>query len=166
MTDTRDLPHPLIRPIRHRQLACESGQSLVELALTLPILLALILGAAEVGRIAYASIEIANAARAGAGFAVQNSVYPYDTTDITAAVAQEAPDLTSVQALATPACYCSSGGSFVCADVNSTTCASTDHYEDFVTVTVTGKMNTLFGVPGIPSSLTLTSSATMRLLED
>lgn len=150
---------------RHDRLSCEAGQSLVELALTLPLLLALLLGAAEVGRIAYASIEIANAARAGVGFAAQNPVFVYDNADIELAATQEAPDMTSVTAVPTQACYCSSGASFDC-QTGQSTCASTDHFQDFVTVTVTGKMKTLFGIPGIPSTLTLTSSATMRLEED
>jgi hypothetical protein len=43
----------------------ESGQALVEFALILPILIVLIFGAIEVGRICYVQITINNAARAG-----------------------------------------------------------------------------------------------------
>jgi Flp pilus assembly protein TadG len=44
----------------------EKGQSLVELALLTPILLLLVVGIVEMGRYATLSIEVANAARAGA----------------------------------------------------------------------------------------------------
>src|SRR5579875_2136007 len=51
------------------QLHDEYGQGMVELALCLPLFLLLILGAAEIGSIAWDSIEINNAAHAGAQFA-------------------------------------------------------------------------------------------------
>lgn len=50
----------------------ESGQSLVELALVLPVLLLIVLGVADLGRAFYYSTAIANAARAGAVYAALN----------------------------------------------------------------------------------------------
>src|ERR1700688_1288841 len=50
----------------------ESGQSLVEVALMLPFLLLLVLGVIEIGRYAYVSILVANAARAGAAYGSQS----------------------------------------------------------------------------------------------
>jgi Flp pilus assembly protein TadG len=44
----------------------ERGQSLVELALLLPILLTIVLGATDVGRLFFAYTALANAAREGA----------------------------------------------------------------------------------------------------
>ena len=55
---------PAARPKRmnlHRQ----SGQALVEMAFVVPLLLLLALGVIEVGRYAYISILVGNAARAG-----------------------------------------------------------------------------------------------------
>jgi len=43
----------------------EHGQALVEMALVLPLLLLLIFGVIEMGRIGYAYITVSNAARAG-----------------------------------------------------------------------------------------------------
>lgn len=43
----------------------ENGQALVEMALILPILIILIFGSIEIGRICFAQITINNAARAG-----------------------------------------------------------------------------------------------------
>lgn len=43
----------------------ENGQALVEMALILPILIILIFGAVEIGRICFVQISINNAARAG-----------------------------------------------------------------------------------------------------
>jgi len=41
----------------------DKGQAFVELALVMPMLILLILGGIEIGRLAYADIEISNAAR-------------------------------------------------------------------------------------------------------
>jgi Flp pilus assembly protein TadG len=45
-------------------LRSDRGDSLVELALLLPILTMLLVGTVDLGRLAYMSIEVANAARA------------------------------------------------------------------------------------------------------
>ena len=50
----------------------DEGQSLVELALALPILLLLLLGLADFGRAFYYTTIISNAARAGAAYLSQN----------------------------------------------------------------------------------------------
>jgi Flp pilus assembly protein TadG len=57
---------------RHRRRHRSRGQSLVELALILPVLMLLLAAALDLGRIFYAQITIANAAREGAIEAQQN----------------------------------------------------------------------------------------------
>jgi Flp pilus assembly protein TadG len=49
-----------------RSSSGKSGQSLVEVALTLPVLLILFLGIAETGYWLFAHVQVSNAARAGA----------------------------------------------------------------------------------------------------
>ena len=63
--------------VRARVLCAEGarydeGQSLVELALALPLLLLILLGLADFGRAFYYTTIIANAARAGAAYLSQN----------------------------------------------------------------------------------------------
>ena len=48
------------------------GAALVELALTTPLFLIMILGETELGRMAYYGIEVENAARAGASYGAVN----------------------------------------------------------------------------------------------
>jgi Flp pilus assembly protein TadG len=74
------------------------GQSLVEMALLLPILLVLVLGALEFGRLFYTKIVITNAAREGVYYL---SLNPTDYANGTAAAQAEAdnsgiPDITVV----------------------------------------------------------------------
>jgi hypothetical protein len=58
----------LIRASRRGQ----AGQALVELALTMPILVLLLIGAAELGLTIYAAIEVSNSARAAVQYATMN----------------------------------------------------------------------------------------------
>lgn len=53
----------------HRTFADQLGQSLVEFALVIPLLLVILLGVADLGRAFYYTSAIANAARAGAAYA-------------------------------------------------------------------------------------------------
>ncbi len=74
----------------------DKGQAFVELALVLPIFILLLVGAAEVGRIAFASIEVSNAARAGVSYGAQNHATASDTTGIQTAATQDETDLTAL----------------------------------------------------------------------
>ncbi|MGH2471847.1 MAG: TadE/TadG family type IV pilus assembly protein [Candidatus Limnocylindria bacterium] len=57
----------------------DRGQSLVEFALALPVLLLLLLGLADLGRAFYYTSAIANAARVGAEYAARATVNSPDT---------------------------------------------------------------------------------------
>ena len=65
----------------------QRGQSLVEMARMLPVLLVLIISGLEVGRLFYAKIVVTNAAREGAYYV---SLYPTDFANGTLAVQAEA----------------------------------------------------------------------------
>ena len=69
------------------------GQSLVEFALVLPILLILMLGILDFGRAIFAYNSVSNGARSGARVAIVNQ----DLGDITAAVEAEAYGLDGVE---------------------------------------------------------------------
>lgn len=58
--------------VRGESVQHDEGQSLVELALALPILLLILLGLADFGRAFYYTTIISNAARAGAAYLSQN----------------------------------------------------------------------------------------------
>jgi Flp pilus assembly protein TadG len=67
-------PSILLSPGR-RSPACERGQSLVELALLLPVILFVAMGVLDLGRAMYAYVAVSNAAQAGAEFAARNPTY-------------------------------------------------------------------------------------------
>lgn len=139
----------------------ESGNALVELALGLTICITLILGAAEFGRLAYAAIEISNAAHAGAEYGSQSRTYAADLANITTAATQNAPDVNGVTATASYFCLCSTGGASTCA----VTDCSTSRIVTYVQVNTTGTVDPQIYVPGLPKSYTITGKAVMRVAQ-
>jgi Flp pilus assembly protein TadG len=74
--DGETVGRPIVAPARGF-FARETGQSLVEIALALPILLLILLGLADLGRAFYYTTAVASAARQGAAYvAAQPSPYP------------------------------------------------------------------------------------------
>jgi hypothetical protein len=65
-----------------RPKAAESGQTLLEFALMLPFMMLLLLGIAEIGRAAFITITVTNAATAGAEYGSQNPADASDDTDM------------------------------------------------------------------------------------
>lgn len=142
----------------------QRGTALVEFAIVLPVLMLLLLGVVEAGRYAYFSILVGNAARAGVQYGAQNSVTAYDTAGMTAAA--QADGRNAIAALTvTPAnfCQCWNGSTGSAVDCSGT--CTTGHLLKYVSVTVSGKIDPLFQYPLLPSSLTVTQTATMELDE-
>lgn len=67
----------------------EDGQSLVELALTIPLLLLMLMGMAELAQICFVAINVSNAAKAAAQYAAQTSTTAGDTAGMLAAAQNE-----------------------------------------------------------------------------
>src|SRR3984893_12619093 len=95
----------------------ERGQSLVELAFVLPLLLLLLVGIIEIGRFAYYSILVANAARAGVQYGAQSLATAADIAGISAAGANDARGIVAPNTLtvsSTQRCGCSSAALGAC----------------------------------------------------
>ena len=71
----------------------ESGQSLVETALVVPILVLLLMGVIEFGYLGYYAIAVQNAAHAGAVYGMYNVSNAGSTSGIQAAARSEVPEL-------------------------------------------------------------------------
>jgi Flp pilus assembly protein TadG len=158
-----------VQSLRKKLLFRDSGQALVETALTLPLLVLILIGAAEFARIAYAAIEVSNAARAGAAYGASSIAAAADSSGIQTAAALDAGDLTStLTTTATTSGICSSGNS--CTGANST-CSNTDcstpgdHIETVVTVKTSVTFDPLIHLPGIPTTFTLKGQAVQKCLQ-
>jgi Flp pilus assembly protein TadG len=144
-----------------------SGQALIEVAIVAPVFFLLLMGSAELARIAYMAIEVANAARAAAQYASQNAGTMSDnqnnnaTSNGTAAAASnDAYNMTSLATTATIGYTCSDGTSAATSSTALPSCASGAVALPYVTVTTSAVFNPLIHIPGLPSSFTLSSSAT------
>jgi Flp pilus assembly protein TadG len=82
----------MVRPTRRERSnrTGPRGQSLVELALILPVLLLIVMFALDFGRAFYSWVTITNATRVGANFAASNPGDSYPNPDYTSAVQAEA----------------------------------------------------------------------------
>lgn len=120
------------------------GQSLVEFVLVVPVLLLLLLGTIEFGRLWGAKNLVITAAREGARLASLDADDATVTARVQALLDTEHLDLTSLQ-VTDPA-----------GPAGMRT----------VTVTVTSDVSTLFGIlPGLDDPTSLSSSVTMRFEE-
>ena len=149
--------------LQQRKLRGDAGQALVELALVVPLLTLIFIGAAEVGRIAYAAIEVNNAARAGVAYASQGHNQAADQPGITQAAMLDAPDVPGLTvAPPTYSCSCSTTGAAIPCATALTACPSPGINVVTVQVNTSATINTGINFPGIPSSITLNGQAIMN----
>src|SRR6185437_14527222 len=85
------------------------GQALVEFAVLLPLLLLLLLGVEETGRLAYTAIVARGAAHAGALYGAQSSITAADYNGMAAAARADAPSGFAMTAAASHVCTCGDG---------------------------------------------------------
>ena len=143
------------RKRRHAQ----AGNSLIEMAITVPLLILLALGGTDFPRVFYASVELKAAARAGAQYGSHSLITAADTDGMIAAARLDAPNLKDVSVTATQ-CTCRATPSVAtCAASQCTRGPNTT----LVTVVASAPFQTIAPYPGIPSSLVLTGRAVMEV---
>jgi Flp pilus assembly protein TadG len=154
--------------LRNR-LKGESGTSILELGLLTPILLFLLLGVIEIGRYAELSIQVTNAARAGAQYGAQNLATAADNNGIENAALNDA----NIRGLTvSPPSDGYLGGYVLCGCSNTgpngtcpATCSGNNYGIVYVQVNTSGTFKSLFSYPGIPSSITLTGTDQIRVAQ-
>lgn len=151
----------------------QAGGALVEFAICIPLLMLLLVGLIEIGRVAYFGIEVANAARAGA----QYGSLSYPTTGGSKMnVAASKDGQNTISSLTT-------SGRYVCACWNpvtgqsrptaptvaacSTACSTGGHLVTYAQVTVSGTIRALFNYSslGLPDHWDITRVATIRVTQ-
>jgi Flp pilus assembly protein TadG len=145
--------------VRRLGIKSDSGQAMVELAILLPVATMLLLGIAEIGRLANASIVVSHAARAGVQYAAQNRVTASSNTQIIQAAKADAPAFPNLTV--TPSHYCT------CADGTSSTCQPTDcsgsRIIEYVKVDTQTQLPSMFGYYKFPKSYTVKGEKIMRV---
>jgi Flp pilus assembly protein TadG len=159
-----------------------AGQSLVEVAFITPVLLLLALGVIELGRYMYAGILIGNAARAGASYGVRApgdgpgivtaACGDFGTSMPGASCSGSSGSGNHLQITSTQTCGCDNAGTIATLHTGASYCdavpaadmaACTGHWTAMINVQASGSFNALFHYPGIPTPITITRTATMRV---
>ncbi len=159
-----------------RRCSQVGGQALVEFAVVLPLLLALALGVIEMGRYAYIGILVGNAARAGAAYGSEHlanaSTDPAVKAKVQAAAVNDFQNngQTGLNVASNATCGCDSGGTIASDTVGNCdpggtppTCPTGAHWVVTIHVTASGTFTSLFGYPGIPASINVSRTASMRV---
>lgn len=150
----------------------QSGQALIELALVLPMLLFLLIGVIEIARYAYINILVGNAAHAGAMYGAQAlSKAIVNNPDIVTAArndfASNGFNPTTLTVDSSRTCGCDVGGT-----VSVDTAANCEpnppppclgNWAVTIHVTAHNNFSGLFNYPGLPATLNMSSTASMRV---
>jgi Flp pilus assembly protein TadG len=156
-----------------KQLGRESGNASLELALALSMFGApLMLGTSEAAFMIYDSIEVSNAAHAGAMYGMISSTLASDTSGIQRAAQGEAADFGN-NLTVTPTVYyaCSNavtGTQYSTESAASAVCPGnnpSNHYLEFVQVASSISVTSPVQMPGLPKTWTLNGSSTMEVQE-
>lgn len=151
-------------------VSAERGSALLETALLLSFLGApLFIGTADLASVIYDSIEVSNAAHAGAVYGMMSATYASDASGIETAAQSEAADFGS-NLTVTPTVYwaCSSaqGGTQYSTQTAATTaCTGSSHPLEFLQVVANVAATPPVHFPLLPSTFNLVSTSVIEVEE-
>jgi len=137
----------------------EAGQSLVEVAISLPLLLLLLLGAMEFGQLYYVAIEVTNAAHAGAQYGAQNKITASDNAGMQSLALADGVNVSGLSATTSHYCSCSNGLSSTCQPTDCTGALILEYVEVDTSATTTPRVH----FPGSPTTFTTKGKAILRV---
>jgi Flp pilus assembly protein TadG len=154
------------------RLECKSatGAAIVELVVTMPVLVLILVGAADFARVFYASMALTDSARAAVQWASASPTNAKSTSAVSA-IATTAATAAGVSVSAGTVCTyecvlntnASTRKSLTACSATAPTCdAKTEHLEITVAVTVTNSFSAISPYPGIPRPVALSRTVTMR----
>ena len=133
---------------------------MAEFAVAFPVLVLLLIGAADFGRFCFTSIAVANAARAGAEWGAQDTGKAFGTsTDIPDFAKYDGAEAGSITVVAQAFCKCPDESTVVC----STNCAGYGPPRGFIEVTASKTVNLILPYPGVPNNILIVRKATFRV---
>ncbi len=144
--------------MRGFKLAERRGTATVEMAVILPLLILLVLGATDLGRVFYDAIAVANAARAGLSYGALDVSKSKDTSTISQIASKDAEFIGGVTINVSRFCECDDTS---VVDCETGTCDEGSS-KIYLQVQAEKTYNTILPYPGIPSSVLITRDAYMR----
>ena len=131
---------------------------MLELALVMPVLVLLLVGAVDFGQAYYVGIEVASAAAAGTSYGVTNTT---DVAGMASAAILDAADVPKMTATATWGCECSDGTSATVSCTVKPTCSV--NLVNYVDVSTAVTYAPILVYPAIASSFLLKGHSRMRV---
>jgi len=144
-----------------RWLLDEKGTAGIEFGLIATFLFLLLLGLVDFGMGYWEQVQVGNAARAGAQYAIFNG---WNSSGITTAVTS-ATSLASISATPAPSqsCGCPSATTGITSATCGTNCTGGGLAGTYVTVHAQASYSSIFSYPGLANPLTLSASMTVRM---
>lgn len=133
------------------------GVATAEMALLLPLMVMLLLGVIDFGRIFYEAVTVVSAARAGVSYGSLRENLSQDTARIKQLSEEDAQNLDEISVTVKRFCECADGSLVSCSSV----CADGPSLV-YVKVTAEKTFRTLISYPGIPDPITIRRIAYMR----
>jgi Flp pilus assembly protein TadG len=142
----------------HRARRSEQGSATIEMAILTPLLLLLLLGASDFARIYRTQMALGSAAYSAAQYGARSKLSSGDIAGMIDKAKKNAKNIANPTASAARSCKCG-GGTSSCASV----CANGSAPEIYVEVAVSSTFETALKYPGIPTSIPLSQTSTMRV---
>jgi len=156
-------------------LCDESGNALIELAMIFTFLgIPMLWGTSQMGVLVYDSIEVSNAANAGAVYGAKDTTHAANTAGITTAAQADATDFpranmgnSALTVTSNYFYYCANavGGANPKLSTNASCGAAGTSNEtmEFVQVTTSATVTPILKFPGVPSSYTVRGNAVLTV---
>jgi Flp pilus assembly protein TadG len=142
--------------------SCASAQSMVELALMMPVLVLLLVVVTDMARAYAVRMALSYGVRAGAQYGAQNRANAVDYAGMEQAACNAMPQVSCTPGVTTMAasfCQCA-GSSSPISCTNPGGCAIV---QNFVKVDATSVFTTLVSYPGVPSPINMTATSVMQV---
>jgi Flp pilus assembly protein TadG len=140
----------------------EKGSAILELALCVPMLTLMLLGAMDFSRAFYQSITLASGARAGAVYGVSSATGTPDLAGIEARVLADTIDLTGVTVTSAQTCSCNDTDT-TGVSCTTTTCPNGSGVRSYLKVTAAKTFTPMLTYVGMPGPFPLGQSVTFRV---
>jgi|SRR5579884_159898 len=151
--------------VKHK---AQAGIAFIELLIVVPVLMMLLIGLIEIGRLAYFTIQVGNAAHAGAQYGALSFSNAADSTGMTNAAKRDGQNTIATLSVtqARSVCACWNGTTETAFTTCPQPCTTGGRAVTYAQVSVSGTINTLFrygGVFGLPNSWTVARTAVIRV---
>lgn len=140
----------------------EKGSAMLELALCIPLLGLMLVGAMDFSRAFYQSITLASAARAGASYGVSSSTAANDSAGIQTRVLADTSDLTGVTVSSERTCSCNDTDT-TGTSCSTTTCPNGSAVRTFLKVSASKQFTPMLTYVGMPGPFPMAQSVTFRI---